>query len=63
MRVRKDPAMAGHLSRQQRVRLAKELLRRASSQPKLKAKFRAELRQSAANLMQINKIEAEKAEA
>jgi hypothetical protein len=50
--------MPGHLSPGQRVQLAKELRRRANGQPKLKARFRRTLRRHAANLMQVNLIEA-----
>jgi hypothetical protein len=50
--------MPGHLSPRQRVQLAKELLRRANGQPKLKARFRQTLRRHASNLMQVNLIEA-----
>jgi len=51
--------MIGRLTPRQRILLAKELRRRANGQPKLKAKFRAKLRQNASNLMKINLIEAQ----
>ncbi len=50
--------MIGRLTPQERVRLAKDLRRRANGQPGLTAKFRQRLRQHASNLMQINLIEA-----
>jgi len=50
--------MIGRLTPQERIRLAKDLNRRANGQPKLKLKQRQEARQHASNLMKLNLIEA-----
>lgn len=55
--------MPGRLTPQERMRLAKDLMRRANGQPGLKARERQNLRQHASNLLKLNEHQAKMARA
>jgi hypothetical protein len=52
--------MKPRMTPQERIRAAKELLRRAKTQPGLALAMRAELRRVAANLVACNMLEAKR---